>query len=498
MQIAVLHEASGNFPAAQTAYEKILELNPRMPAALNNLAYLSSEHLGQPQRAYDLASRARELAPKDPYVADTFGWVLYRNGDYPRALALVSESVRQFPENPELQFHLGMIQYMMGAEAAARIALQNAIERGDPGAKWLPEARSRLKALSISADSASLEELAKLVAATPKDPNLRMKLGQAYEQSGQWKQAAENYEQALAVNTNLLAATVKLAEIWSDRLNDLPRALALARRARTLDPANPRVAHTLGRIALDSAKTTADFQWAYGLLQESARSLSSEPAVLFDLARAAYANGQVANAIATVQRAIELKPSESVAASAKLFLEMMSASAGSNVSEGRVAEVLKQKPDYVPAIIAAAALKQKQRDDKSARDLYERALALYPSFHPAFQPLASLYAGSLNDRQKAYDLASKAREANPADANTARLLGELSYERGLYPAAILLLKQSAPVFPADADLFYLLGLAQHKTKASADECRKSLTQAMSLAPDSKYASEAKAVLASLK
>jgi tetratricopeptide (TPR) repeat protein len=80
----------------------------------------------------------------------------------------------------------------------------------------------------------------------------------------------------------------------------------------------------------------------------------------------------------------------------------------------------------------------------------------------------------------------------------ARILGGVAYERGLYPAAVQFLKQSAQAFPSDGDLYYMLGLAQHQTKASAADCSASLNQALTLAPDSPLAAEAKSVLASMK
>jgi len=143
----------------------------------------------------------------------------------------------------------------------------------------------------------------------------------------------------------------------------------------------------------------------------------------------------------------------------------------------------------------AAALSEKQENYPAARDVYERVLVLYPLFVPAYKPLAILYAGRLNDREKAYQYASKAREADPGDNQVARVLGGLAYERGLYPAAVQLLGQSALANPEDADLFYMLGLAQHKAKMRKEDCRESLAKALLLAPDSSFAGEAKNVLA---
>jgi hypothetical protein len=35
---------------------------------------------------------AREVAPEDPFIADTLGWIHFRRGEYNRALSLLRES----------------------------------------------------------------------------------------------------------------------------------------------------------------------------------------------------------------------------------------------------------------------------------------------------------------------------------------------------------------------------------------------------------------------
>ena len=106
-QLAKIYEQVENFPAARDTYRKLLAVSADNIPALNNLAVLYSEHLGQLDTAYDLAKRARELSPDDAHVADTFGWILFKRGDYGKALPLLQESAAKTPEAPEYQFHLG-------------------------------------------------------------------------------------------------------------------------------------------------------------------------------------------------------------------------------------------------------------------------------------------------------------------------------------------------------------------------------------------------------
>jgi Flp pilus assembly protein TadD len=120
---AGLSERKGEITKAKEAYEKALALNPRSALAANNLAYLYSEHGGDKKRALQLAQAAKEMAPEEPHIADTLGWILYKRGVYQRAFSLFKESAAKLPENPEIQYHLGMAYLKTGDKEAARKAL---------------------------------------------------------------------------------------------------------------------------------------------------------------------------------------------------------------------------------------------------------------------------------------------------------------------------------------------------------------------------------------
>jgi tetratricopeptide (TPR) repeat protein len=57
-----------------------LKIMPRDLEFNNNLAYILAKHLSDPQSALKPAELAAELAPRDPAVLDTLGWVYYKLG----------------------------------------------------------------------------------------------------------------------------------------------------------------------------------------------------------------------------------------------------------------------------------------------------------------------------------------------------------------------------------------------------------------------------------
>lgn len=122
-----IHLRLGRDAPAKEAYERALVTRPDLTPVLNNLAYLYAERLGQPDRALELAQRARWQDPLSPVVADTLGWILFKRKDYAGALALLQESAARLPANPEVQYHLAMASQMAGQSDAARAAFRRAL-----------------------------------------------------------------------------------------------------------------------------------------------------------------------------------------------------------------------------------------------------------------------------------------------------------------------------------------------------------------------------------
>lgn len=128
--IGIVSERKGDIARAQRAYEQALAVNPRLAPAANNLAYLYAWHGGDKEKALQLAQLAKEVAPQDPYISDTLGWILYSRGVYQRALSLLKESATKLPDNAEVQYHLGMVQHKLGNREAAKEALARALKLG--------------------------------------------------------------------------------------------------------------------------------------------------------------------------------------------------------------------------------------------------------------------------------------------------------------------------------------------------------------------------------
>jgi tetratricopeptide (TPR) repeat protein len=498
MTLALVYERMNDFPKARDAYERLLSIQSNFVPALNNLAYLYTEHLNNLDKAYELARKARELAGNDASVGDTFGWVLYKRGDYQQALTILQESAGKAADNPEVQFHLGMTAYMMGQTDLARAAFKKAAS----ATKDFPdkdESKRRLVLLesgTTGSQALSVVQLEEMTKQQPNDVIAQMRLGEAYEKQGAADKAALAYEQALKPNPKLAVAITKLAQLNAGPLQNKEKALTYAKKARELAPTDPQVAGILGKVAYDSG----NFTWSYSLLQESVRQRANDPSILHDLAWAAYSLGKVNEARDAMQKVLTNNPDSSQAADAKKFLALTVLD--ENPKELMAAEIdvqkeLKSNPDYVPALMAQAALLAQRGQIKPATEMYNDILRRLPDFAPAQKRLATLYAQDPSKVAAANDLATKARRTLPDDPELADLLAQLSYEKKEYPRAIQLLQESARKRPLDANSLFYLGMSQLQASQKT-EARGVLNQALTAGLQEPRASEAKRALADLQ
>jgi tetratricopeptide (TPR) repeat protein len=497
----LIHERQNDFSKARDSYEEALAINPNLIVPLNNLAYIYSEKLNDLARAAKLAGKAHELAPSQPNISDTLGWILYKQGDYQHALELLQESAPKLSDSSESQFHLGMAYYMMGNRDAARVALEKAIA-GPGESPWKAEAETRLALLSNDsgiASNLSPAELEKIAKEKSSDPIALVRLGNSYEKQGATDKAVDAYQRALQANPRLVEPALKLAQINAGPLKNSARALEYAKKARELAPADPHVTGTVGRVAYQAG----NFSWAYNLLQESARQLPDDPAIAQDFAWAAYSMGKVGEAQEVIQRIANVAGADKGQQDAQRFLamtELDSDGKDPTSSEKEVTSVLAADPNYVPALMARGDIQLRRGDVKSADTIFNQVLQRYPDFAPAQKRLAAIYADDPANVEKGFALATKARRALPDDPALAVALGKLSFQRKDYAKAVQLLQQADRKAPLDGkstldgkSLFYF-GMAQMQLGHKV-EGRQILGRALSTGISGSMAQEARQKIA---
>ncbi|MEZ5276865.1 MAG: tetratricopeptide repeat protein [Opitutaceae bacterium] len=488
---AMIQQQKDDQAGARATYERILEINPDLMAALNNLAYLYSEKADELDRAFELAQRARQVAPKDPFTADTLGWIVLKRGDYPWAISLLQESANGLPNEPEVHYHLGMAHYMAGQTEAAAGSFNRAFEL-NPTFSGHEEAGIRQSVLAIDPITAGASEVAVLegvIKGNPGDPVALTKLGRIREKKGDAAAAVEAYESALKANPDYVQALIGQARLEKDP----KRGLEVARNAYRLAPDDPEVAATVGRLAYQAGEYT----WAANVLQTAARAQPNNPAIAFDVARASYAVGQVAVAREQLERIVTKHRDSAQASDANALLSLIQLidEPFQAVKElQRLDKLIAANTNNVPALMARAIAREYSGEPADAMADLRSALAVYPAFSPAKRHLALLMATDPVDVNAAFAMASEARQAFPQDPEVAAALGKLAYLKGDFRRALTLLGEATRAPSATAATWFYLGMSQVKSGDTAAG-RASLERAMELGLAQPLRQEAEAALA---
>lgn len=126
--VGLLFSFEGNEAEAEKWYTEAVRIDSRTPVAANNLAWIYVQRGSKLDEALALAQSAVAALPGDLEPADTLGWGYYKAGMLSSAIPVLERCVKEAPDNPLYQFHLGMAYAKRGHDAKARTALQTALK----------------------------------------------------------------------------------------------------------------------------------------------------------------------------------------------------------------------------------------------------------------------------------------------------------------------------------------------------------------------------------
>lgn len=141
-EAALTAERIGKPELLETHLKHLLQINPDHPHALNALGYSLADRNVRLDEAHRLIARAVKLAPEDPFIMDSLGWVLYRQGKLDEALATLRRAYR-IKADPEIAAHLGEVLWAMERRDEARQVIREALQTS-PGSDVLATAAKKI------------------------------------------------------------------------------------------------------------------------------------------------------------------------------------------------------------------------------------------------------------------------------------------------------------------------------------------------------------------
>jgi tetratricopeptide (TPR) repeat protein len=424
---------------------------------------------------------------KDPEVAGLNGIVLLNNGKASDAVNALMDATKNFPKDAFLQYWLGKAALSKGDSDLAEKSLRQAADL-NPSRLDAEEELARIAAQR--GDMNLLSDVAdKTIAAAPRFPGGYVWRSLVEVSRNSPDKAEADLKTAMSVAPQSPQAYLELGKIRFTQKR-FPEGVALLEQALQYDP-NSVVAVRL-LVSYDLYQKQPD----KALARLNAQiDKSPKNSGLYDLlAQLQIQNKNLDQAAATAQKAIQLNPNDGEAV--VLFAQIQ-------VQRGQVANAIgaweqwsKAHPNDAGSYAILGTLEEARGDIGKAETYYKKSLQIQPEQALAANNLAYRMLENGENADVALTLAQTARRAMPNSPKTADTLAWAYYHKGTYAFARDLLEDAVKADPDSAAMQYHLGMVYSKLSDKSNAVVH-LKKAVSLAPDSPTAKDAKAALQGL-
>jgi tetratricopeptide (TPR) repeat protein len=141
---ALAAEKMGKVDIMEDALRKVITLEPNNHQAYNALGYSLAERNIRLPEAYALIEQALKMAPTDPFIMDSMGWIQFRLGHLPQAEEILRRAYA-LRSDPEIAVHLGEVLWQAGNKEDAQKIWREARSK-DPKNDTLKSTLARLNA----------------------------------------------------------------------------------------------------------------------------------------------------------------------------------------------------------------------------------------------------------------------------------------------------------------------------------------------------------------
>jgi len=117
-ELAMMYERNERLNDTERLLREVIALDPGHAHSYNALGYSLADRNQRLPEALKLITRALEIAPNDPFIMDSMGWIKFRLGDYVTAVQYLEKAYRVRPE-ADIAAHLGEALWVLGQRDAA-------------------------------------------------------------------------------------------------------------------------------------------------------------------------------------------------------------------------------------------------------------------------------------------------------------------------------------------------------------------------------------------
>jgi tetratricopeptide (TPR) repeat protein len=117
-ETALMAEKLGYVDVMERHLRRLMVLKPDSAQAYNALGYSLADRNLRLDEAAQLLDKALTLAPDDPFILDSKGWLLFRQGNFAAALEALQKAYAQKPD-AEIAAHVGEVLWALGRPGEA-------------------------------------------------------------------------------------------------------------------------------------------------------------------------------------------------------------------------------------------------------------------------------------------------------------------------------------------------------------------------------------------
>lgn len=421
---------------------------------------------------------------KDPEVAGLNGIVLLNDGKANDAVNALLDATKNFPKDAFLQYWLGKAAQAKGDNDLAEKSFRQAADLS-PARLDAEEELARIAARS--GDMNLLSDTAdKTIAAAPRFPNGYVWRAAVEMNRNTPDKAEADLKTAMSVAPQNPLAYLELGKIRFSQKH-YPEGVTLLQQALQYDPNSVEAARLLVSYDLVQKQPAQALALLNAQIEKSPKNSG-----FYDLLTILQIqNKNLDQAAATAQKAVQVNPNDVEAVTLFAQVQMQRGQVAAAISAWQ--QYSDAHPNDAGVYAMLGTLEEARGDTNKAEALYKKSLQIQPEQPVAANNLAYRMLENGEDADEALTLAQTARRVRPNSPDTADTLAWAYYHKGTYSFARDLLEDAIKTNPNNAAMQYHLGMVYSKLSDKSD-AEMHLKKAVSLAPDSSTAKDARTAL----